>query len=520
MRISYVLIAGAILVSGLIMPKKLTAQTVTFEEDFGTESWTENGINWDISVGDIRSYVPHTGSMSWGVIGFFGGDELTSSSCINVSKLWLYIDNMEETMSNFSIKGYDVNNNLIDTQNITIADYENVYGEVSLNWDNIIKLQVSWQDPEGEGAVFIDDLDYSTNPPDITFTNGANASLSFSQPTPSPPQDNWPLGQFSLTSSTTSSQLGSVTVSLGGSYSGLNGSNPFRLYASDTNDFSGASAIGSDATASGGSVTFSSLNDPLPSGTRYYWVTADLSSSATGTINGTIGGSGSLTYTSESGENSGSSSYGVLNTGSDASLPVSISSFSAHCEDQSILLEWTTESETDNLGFVLERKTATSSDWEVIASYQSHESLKGKGNTSERNKYEFTDHKVTPNNKYWYRLSDVDFQGKANFYDVIGIQFSSMDILESHIEQAYPNPFNPVTKFQYHLSENKNIHLHIVDIQGRHIQTLYRGWQNTGSYNMYWNGMNGQNMRMPTGCYFIVLEGENLFEAQKIILLR
>jgi len=129
---------------------------------------------------------------------------------------------------------------------------------------------------------------------DVIFTNGANASLNFTQTNPTPPQDDWPFGQFSLNSSSAGATFNVVTVSLGGSYSGLSETNPFRLYAYHTNTFSSASAIGSDVAASGGSVTFGSLGDALPSGTRYYWVTADLSASASGTINGTIANSGAL----------------------------------------------------------------------------------------------------------------------------------------------------------------------------------------------------------------------------------
>ena len=517
MRIVTTLMVGVVVVFGLVMSENLTAQTVTFEQAWFTDNWTENSINWSISRGDIRGYWPHSGSMHWSAWGAFT-DNLTASACINVSGLWLYIDNSFETMSNFSIQGYDANDNVIGTKDITISEYEGNYGWISLNWNYITKLQVSWQDEEAMGSGFIDDFGYCINPPDITFTNGANALLSFSQTAPSPPQDNWPFGQFSLTSATTSSQLSSVTVSLGGSYSGLNGSNPFRLYASNTNNFSGASAIGSDAAASGGSVTFSSLNDALPSGTRYYWVTADLSSNASGTINGTISDSGSLSYTSGSGESSGSSNYGQLNTGGDSSLPVELSSFSARLEGRSVVLAWVTESETDNAGFILERREGGGT-WTQIASYQTHDALKGQGNTSSRTEYTFTDLNVAFGKEYFYRLSDVGIRGEITAHPPLSIRLEELPETTT-VENAYPNPFNPQTHIAYHLAETVQVKITIFDMLGCSVKELYNGWQPTGSYHVYWNGTNENGMKASSGVYIIHVQTDNTTKIQKVMFMK
>ena len=120
MRIVTTLMVGVVVVFGLVMSENLTAQTVTFEQAWFTDNWTENSINWSISRGDIRGYWPHSGSMHWSDWGAFT-DNLTASACINVSGLWLYIDNSFETMSNFSIQGYDANDNVIGTKDITIS---------------------------------------------------------------------------------------------------------------------------------------------------------------------------------------------------------------------------------------------------------------------------------------------------------------------------------------------------------------------------------------------------------------
>lgn len=62
----------------------------------------------------------------------------------------------------------------------------------------------------------------------------------------------------------------------------------------------------------------------------------------------------------------------------DVSLPVELASFSACQEGRSVVLEWITESEKENLGFIIERKTDNTM-WYQIASYQIHTALQGRG---------------------------------------------------------------------------------------------------------------------------------------------
>ena len=57
---------------------------------------------------------------------------------------------------------------------------------------------------------------------------------------------------------------------------------------------------------------------------------------------------GKLTKTCESG-----TEYILGTTSSDNSLPVELTSFTAEQEKRDVVLEWTTESEIENLGFIL-----------------------------------------------------------------------------------------------------------------------------------------------------------------------
>ncbi len=312
-----------------------------------------------------------------------------------------------------------------------------------------------------------------------------------------------------------------MTVTLGGTYDpGDLASTPFRLYVNDSNDFSTASGLGSSMAdpGSGSDVTFSGLSDAILTTPCYYWVTADISASAGSddTINGTIDAVGDVIIST--GTLSGSSAFGKLNAGSDASLPVDLSSFSARSEGQTVILEWITESETGNLGYILERQNENSG-WNQIASYRTHDALQGQGNTSSTTEYAFTDPNVAPGETYAYRLSDVSVDGHITVYASLSVTCDGIPEV-TEMEKAHLNPFNPTTYISYHLAEASRVEIAVFDMMGRRVQTLYSGQQFAGSYHIYWNGRNEYGRTAPTGTCLIRMQTENTVQVQKVLLMK
>lgn len=102
-----------------------------------------------------------------------------------------------------------------------------------------------------------------------------------------------------------------------------------------------------------------------------------------------------------------------------------------------------------------------------------------------------------------------------------------LDVKEIHetptefvLEQNYPNPFNPVTKIVYQIPEASNVKVKVYDILGREIKTLVDEYQSSGSYSVYWDGKNNQNLDMSSGVYFYRLESSSIILTKKMILLR
>lgn len=215
-----------------------------------------------------------------------------------------------------------------------------------------------------------------------------------------------------------------------------------------------------------------------------------------------------------------------IKAGSDQSLPVELSSFNASFINRAVNLSWTTQSELDNIGFILERciagENGSSPDWQEIASYQTHDELKSAGNTSARTDYTFVDITVQPNTTYLYRISDVSTSGVKEIKDIIEITTREIEIIpeETALDPVFPNPFNAATQFCYHLSEDAEVSLIAVDLMGRTVRNLIQENQPAGSYHHFWNGKDNNGNTLSSGVYLLVLKAGEIMRTQKVNLLK
>ena len=97
----------------------------------------------------------------------------------------------------------------------------------------------------------------------------------------------------------------------------------------------------------------------------------------------------------------------VVSTDFDESLPVELTSFIATPQKGAIELSWVTESEIDNLGFLIDRSLEPNSGFTTVADYRFVPELQGQGSVTYRTDYYYTDREVVPGTKYYYVLSDV-----------------------------------------------------------------------------------------------------------------
>ena len=83
------------------------------------------------------------------------------------------------------------------------------------------------------------------------------------------------------------------------------------------------------------------------------------------------------------------------------------------------------------------------------------------------------------------------------------------------LSQNYPNPFNPTTNIRYEIPKNGFVKLVVFDILGREVQILVNEKQNTGTYEITFNGSN-----LSSGIYFYTLTAGEYKETKKLVLLK
>ena len=203
----------------------------------------------------------------------------------------------------------------------------------------------------------------------------------------------------------------------------------------------------------------------------------------------------------------------------DASLPVTLSSFQAIANKGSIQISWTTESEVNNLGFNLYRSETKEGDFVKIG-----KTIEGAGNSSTKNTYSYTDKEVLTAHKYYYLLEDLSLDGKTTKHNIISAilkENSNETANNFHLFQAYPNPCNPSTNIRYSVPKQSAITLKLYNMQGTLIKTLVSGNKAQGIYQIKWDGTDSRDQRVSNGIYIYKLASTTGYsETKKIILLK
>jgi len=90
----------------------------------------------------------------------------------------------------------------------------------------------------------------------------------------------------------------------------------------------------------------------------------------------------------------------------------------------------------------------------------------------------------------------------------------------THLKDNYPNPFNPITRIDYSLSESGPVNLEIYNIRGQLIRTILNGIQERGTYAEFWNGLDNNNVPVSSGIYFYSLSTDKYNKTKKMILMK
>ncbi|NOX88192.1 MAG: hypothetical protein GXO77_04135 [Calditrichaeota bacterium] len=203
--------------------------------------------------------------------------------------------------------------------------------------------------------------------------------------------------------------------------------------------------------------------------------------------------------------------------GQDNSLPVTLSAFKAEASFNKVVLEWTTESEIDNLGFNIYRKTEGSDDWQKI----NQDLIPGAGNSSYRHDYRFVDQSVTSGAAYSYRLESVSYDGSTQTFNNL-LQTVKIPIPTDFVVfPNFPNPFNPETTIKFQLPETQTVSVLIFDIKGNLIKHLIdKESLGAGEHQVKWNATDDNNQQVSSGTYIYRFVSPKYSKIGKMVFLK
>ncbi len=143
----------------------------------------------------------------------------------------------------------------------------------------------------------------------------------------------------------------------------------------------------------------------------------------------------------------------------DKPLPVELTSFSATCADDKVIITWTTASEINNQYFTLEKSINA-------FTYQLLTTVDGNGNSNTTETYQFID--KPSDGTVYYRLRQTDFDGNEQMYQPISVNCTSSQSSEEDFI-ILNNPASSEAFLWVKGKEKTNYRLCVFDATGRQL---------------------------------------------------
>jgi hypothetical protein len=199
-----------------------------------------------------------------------------------------------------------------------------------------------------------------------------------------------------------------------------------------------------------------------------------------------------------------------LNLTSTGVIPVELSSFNAKIQNNSVRLFWTTESESNNFGFEIQR-------CENKIDFTKIDFIQGHGTTAQPHSYEYKD-SALPAGKYYYRLKQIDMDGTSSLSKTLEVTIFNPS--KYKLLQNYPNPFNPNTTITFEIPENSDVTLSIYSINGHLVRELLKSFKSAGTHSCTWNGKDEAGKTVSNGIYLYRISSGQFSQTKKMIFAK
>jgi len=209
-----------------------------------------------------------------------------------------------------------------------------------------------------------------------------------------------------------------------------------------------------------------------------------------------------ITSTSDAGQNFVDDGTAIINPEA-GPMPVTLTKFSAVYEKENeVKIDWQTSMEINCKSFVIQRSYNGSVFTDV-------ETIAGSGTTNLTHSYSATDpvFPSTPNTIY-YRLKQIDLDGKANFSKTIALKISET----ANMFTISPNPFTDFINLQTQWNRAEPVFVKIFNLQGKELFTKLLSFQKG------YNDIKINNLpALASGTYFLQLISSSQQKIKKLI---
>lgn len=200
---------------------------------------------------------------------------------------------------------------------------------------------------------------------------------------------------------------------------------------------------------------------------------------------------------------------------------IELAYFEAANKGGKVRLRWRTESETDNLGFIVKRALVFGDmvgAYEEIDSYSTNDELLGAGTIAKKTDYMYWDRTVKPGVTYAYVLQDVDLGGHIRECEPVMVTIQESKIISNdkfEFSASYPNPFNPAFVVPFELYSATSVDIRLYDVSGHLVKIVANREFSAGEYKLLVNGNN-----LSSGVYLLRTQVEGIVNTQKMLLVK
>jgi hypothetical protein len=131
-------------------------------------------------------------------------------------------------------------------------------------------------------------------------------------------------------------------------------------------------------------------------------------------------------------------------------VPVSWLDFNAVCNQEEVVLKWSTAMELNNSGFEVQQHIEGDT-WEVVGF------VAAEGSSNEIQDYTFTMDKAL-NHSGVYRLKQIDYDGQSDYSEITKLDCSNFDVV------LYPNPSSDIIQFSSEVEQLVVSNIHGVEM--------------------------------------------------------